>query len=96
MLMPNKNCSLCYRLKSYRNKYRKLEPTANFSRVFCYRFKILIVGLAPGLQGANKTGRPFTGDHAGNTLYPTLIKNKLALGTYKETNNDELNLQTPE
>ena len=37
----------------------------------------------------NKTGRPFRGDHAGNTLYPTLIQNKLALGTFSETNNDE-------
>ena len=96
MLIPNKNCSLCDRLKSYRNKYRKLEPTWNNSPVESFGAidsKILIVGLAPGLQGANKTGRPFTGDHAGNTLYPALIKNKLALGSYKENNNDKLNLQ---
>tara|TARA_Y100001970_G_scaffold123517_1_gene153110 strand:+ start:7252 stop:7878 length:627 start_codon:yes stop_codon:yes gene_type:complete len=96
MLMPDKNCSHCDRLKSYRNKYRKLNPTWYNSPVESFGAidsKILIVGLAPGLQGANKTGRPFTGDHAGNTLYPTLIKNKLALGSYKETNNDELNLQ---
>ena len=96
MLIPNKNCSLCDRLKSYRNRYRRLEPNWHNSPVESFGAidsKILIVGLAPGLQGANKTGRPFTGDHAGNTLYPTLIKNKLALGSYKETNNDELNLQ---
>ena len=96
MLIPNKNCSLCDRLKSYRNRYRRLEPNWHNSPVESFGpidSKILIVGLAPGLQGANKTGRPFTGDHAGNTLYPTLIKNKLALGSYKETNNDELNLQ---
>ena len=74
--MPDKNCSHCDRLKSYRNKYRKLEPTWYNSPVESFGAidsKILIVGLAPGLQGANKTGRPFTGDHAGNTLYPTLI-----------------------
>ena len=96
MLIPDKNCSLCDRLKNYRNKYRKLEPTWYNSPVESFGgidSKILIVGLAPGLQGANKTGRPFTGDHAGNTLFPTLIRNKLALGTYKGTNNDGLNLQ---
>ena len=96
MLIPNKNCSLCDRLKSYRNRYRRLEPTWHNSPVESFGAidsKILIVGLAPGLEGANKTGRPFTGDHAGNTLYPTLIKYKLALGSYKEKNNDGLNLK---
>jgi len=96
MIVPNKNCSLCDRLKSYRNKYKKLEPTWHNSPVESFGdidSKILIVGLAPGLQGANKTGRPFTGDHAGNTLYPSLIKNKLAEGTYKEIYNDGLKLK---
>ena len=84
------------RLKNYRNKYKKLEPTWHNSPVESFGdidSKILIVGLAPGLQGANKTGRPFTGDHAGNTLYPSLIKNKLAEGTYKENYNDGLTLK---
>ena len=96
MLVPNKNCSLCDRLKGFRKKYRKLKPSWYNSPVESFGdidSKILIVGLAPGLQGANKTGRPFTGDHAGNTLYPALIKNKLALGSYKEINNDNLNLK---
>jgi len=95
MLIPDKNCSLCDRLKNFRYKYRKLEPTWYNSPVESFGSidsKILIVGLAPGLQGANKTGRPFTGDHAGNTLFPTLIRNKLAFGSYKEINNDGLNL----
>ena len=96
MIVPNKNCSLCDRLKNYRNKYKKLEPSWHNSPVESFGdidSKILIVGLAPGLQGANKTGRPFTGDHAGNTLYPSLIKNKLAEGTYKENCNDGLTLK---
>jgi len=96
MIEPNKNCSLCNRLKNYRNRYKKLEPTWHNSPVESFGdidSKILIVGLAPGLQGANKTGRPFTGDHAGNTLYPSLIKNKLAEGTYKENYNDGLTLK---
>ena len=96
MIVPNKNCSLCNRLKNYRNKYKKLKPTWHNSPVDSFgkiSSEILIVGLAPGLQGANKTGRPFTGDHAGNTLYPSLIKYKLAEGKYKEINNDDLNLK---
>jgi uracil-DNA glycosylase len=47
--------------------------------------RLLIVGLAPGLHGANRTGRPFTGDYAGDLLYPTLIKFGLARGTYRAT-----------
>ena len=96
MIVPNKNCSLCNRLKNYRNKYKKLKPNWHNSPVESFgkiSSEILIVGLAPGLQGANKTGRPFTGDHAGNTLYPSLIKYKLAEGKYKEINNDDLNLK---
>ena len=91
MLIPNKNCPLCPRLKEYRNKYKIIEPTWHNSPVSSFGAldsKILIVGLAPGLKGANKTGRPFTGDHAGKLLYPTLIRNKLAKGVYKESFND--------
>lgn len=96
MIIPNKNCRLCNRLKNYRNKYRKLYPTWHNSPVESFGeidSKILIVGLAPGLQGANKTGRPFTGDHAGNTLYPALIKYNLASGSYGKTNYDNINLK---
>ena len=51
--------------------------------------KLLIVGLAPGLKGANRTGRPFTGDYAGDLLYPTLIKFGWASGNYnREINKD--------
>jgi uracil-DNA glycosylase family 4 len=54
--------------------------------------QLLIVGLAPGLQGANKTGRPFTGDGAGDTLYPSLGKFGFARGTYQKHPDDGLEL----
>jgi len=53
---------------------------------------LLIVGLAPGLKGANRTGRPFTGDHAGELLYPTLLKTGLARGTFGADPADGLKL----
>ena len=53
---------------------------------------MLVVGLAPGLQGANRTGRPFTGDYAGVLLYPTLLKFGLAKGTYSADPADGLTL----
>ncbi|MEO1015069.1 MAG: uracil-DNA glycosylase [Pseudomonadota bacterium] len=54
--------------------------------------RLLIVGLAPGLQGANRTGRPFTGDYAGDLLYPTLLKCGFATGTYAASADDGLAL----
>ena len=54
--------------------------------------RLLIVGLAPGLHGANKTGRPFTGDWAGDLLYATLLKHGLARGKYDERADDGLEL----
>jgi len=54
--------------------------------------ELLIVGLAPGLKGANRTGRPFTGDYAGDLLYPTLQKFNFAKGTYESSINDGLEL----
>ena len=53
---------------------------------------LLIAGLAPGLQGANRTGRPFTGDWAGDLLYATLLKHGLAKGVYDERADDGLEL----
>lgn len=96
MLIPNKNCSHCVRLNKFRSKYKILHPSWHNSPVASFgniNSKLLIVGLAPGLKGANKTGRPFTGDHAGITLYPTLLKNNLATGSYKEDSNDNIALQ---
>ena len=54
--------------------------------------RLLIAGLAPGLQGANRTGRPFTGDWAGDLLYDTLLKLGLAKGVYEERIDDTLEL----
>jgi uracil-DNA glycosylase family 4 len=54
--------------------------------------RLLIVGLAPGLKGANRTGRPFTGDHAGDLLYPTLLAHGFAGGTYRADPTDGLTL----
>ncbi|MGC2415627.1 MAG: uracil-DNA glycosylase [Stellaceae bacterium] len=54
---------------------------------------LLIVGLAPGLRGANRTGRPFTGDFAGDLLYRTLLKSGLAVGSYAAHPNDGLELR---
>jgi len=54
--------------------------------------RLLIAGLAPGLQGANRTGRPFTGDWAGDLLYDTLLKLGLAKGVYEERADDTLEL----
>jgi uracil-DNA glycosylase family 4 len=55
--------------------------------------RILVVGMAPGVKGANRTGRPFTGDHAGLLLYQTLLKFGLANGTYLAERNDSLRLK---
>lgn len=55
--------------------------------------RLLIVGLAPGLKGANRTGRPFTGDHAGDLLYPTLVSHGFAEGSYRADPDDGLTLK---
>jgi uracil-DNA glycosylase family 4 len=54
---------------------------------------LIIIGLAPGLKGANRTGRPFTGDYAGDLLYATLRKVGLATGDYAQTPDDGLELR---
>jgi uracil-DNA glycosylase family 4 len=92
---PGRNCSRCPRLVTFRKEWRKREPTwfnapvPSFGPVGA---QLLIVGLAPGLQGANRTGRPFTGDHAGVLLYDTLIRYGFAYGTYGAHPDDGLTL----
>ena len=74
---PNKNCSKCNRLKKFRNENRKKYPSwfnAPVPSIINNNAELLIVGLAPGISGANRTGRPFTGDHAGLILFGTLKK----------------------
>jgi uracil-DNA glycosylase family 4 len=92
---PGHDCPLCERLANFRNAQREAHgdwhnaPVPSFG---CYDAELLIVGLAPGLQGANRTGRPFTGDFAGELLYGTLIKFGFASGTFKASADDGLQL----
>src|SRR5258708_34658419 len=92
---PPHNCPLCPRLKAFRDannaKYPDWfnGPVPSFGPLDA---RILIAGLAPGLQGANRTGRPFTGDWAGDLLYATLLKFGLAKSVYDERPDDGLQL----
>jgi uracil-DNA glycosylase family 4 len=92
---PPKDCSLCPRLASFRAANRLAHPDYFNNPVpsfIGHNVRLLIVGLAPGLHGANKTGRPFTGDWAGDLLYATLLKHGLARGVYAERADDGLEL----
>ena len=96
LIEPDKNCSKCKRLKNFREINIKKYPSwfnGAVPSIINKNSEILIVGLAPGLNGANKTGRPFTGDYAGLTLFHTLKKYRLLRGQYKEDGNDDLKLQ---
>jgi uracil-DNA glycosylase family 4 len=92
---PGLDCPLCPRLVDFRRTWRKREPQWHNAPVPSFgpkEARLLIVGLAPGLQGANRTGRPFTGDFAGVLLYSTLIKFGFAKGHYMERPDDGLRL----
>src|SRR5882762_7706625 len=92
---PNRNCPLCPRLAGFREAARAREPEWFNSPVPSFGDpdgRLLIVGLAPGLQGANRTGRPFTGDYAGDLLYATLIEYGFAEGRYQARPDDGLKL----
>jgi len=94
-LEPSRDCPLCPRLAAFRQESRKKHPDWFNAPVPCFGPRdaaIAIAGLAPGLQGANRTGRPFTGDWAGDLLYATLLKLKLAKGVYEEHADDSLEL----
>lgn len=92
------DCTLCPRLVSFRARNRSNEPTwhnapvPSFGREDAARVRLLIVGLAPGLRGANRTGRPFTGDYAGDLLYQTLLSYGFAQGHYEARPDDGLTL----
>jgi uracil-DNA glycosylase family 4 len=92
---PPPNCPICPRLVAYRMENKRQHPdwfngpAPSFGDPDA---RLLIVGLAPGRMGANRTGRPFTGDHAGVLLYETLIKLGLARGTYEARPDDGLML----
>jgi uracil-DNA glycosylase family 4 len=92
---PGRDCALCPRLEAFRRDWRRREPTWFNAPVPSFgppAARLLIVGLAPGLQGANRTGRPFTGDHAGVLLYDTLGRFGFARGTYGARPDDGLEL----
>jgi uracil-DNA glycosylase family 4 len=92
---PGRNCPLCPRLQAFREEWRGREPSWFNAPVPSFgplTARLLIVGLAPGLQGANRTGRPFTGDHAGVLLYETLARCGFTRGTYDARPDDGLEL----
>jgi uracil-DNA glycosylase family 4 len=96
MSEPSRNCSFCPRLRAFRLENRSRFPEWFNAPVPSFGSpdaSLLIVGLAPGLRGANRTGRPFTGDYAGVLLYETLLRFGLARGTYEEQPDDGLSLK---
>lgn len=94
-LLPDRDCALCPRLKSFIDENRCKFPQEYNAPVPSFGgrdARLLIVGLAPGLRGANFSGRPFTGDYAGDLLYSTLLKFGFARGVYKARVDDGLEL----
>jgi uracil-DNA glycosylase family 4 len=92
---PGRDCPRCPRLAAFRKVWRKNEPewfNAPVPSFGTSDARLLIVGLAPGLQGANRTGRPFTGDYAGVLLYETLKRYRFARGDYAAHPDDGLKL----
>ena len=96
---PSRDCPLCPRLRDFRELWRQREPAWFNAPVPTFlppegedSVRLLIVGLAPGLRGANRTGRPFTGDYAGDLLYRTLIAFGFARGHYEARPDDGLEL----
>jgi uracil-DNA glycosylase family 4 len=93
---PAPDCPLCPRLAAFRQAQRRAHPewfNAPVPSFGTEEAELLIVGLAPGLRGANRTGRPFTGDFAGDLLYATLGKFGFAEGRYAARPDDGLVLR---
>jgi uracil-DNA glycosylase family 4 len=92
---PPRDCPLCRRLMAFRQANRTAypaffnDPVPSFGSLDA---RLLIVGLAPGLKGANRTGRPFTGDYAGDLLYGSLKRHGLARGNYAAIADDGFEL----
>lgn len=96
---PHLNCGRCPRLKRFIAKHRRLEPDWFNAPVPTWvpakgadAVKLLIVGLAPGLRGANRTGRAFTGDASGELLHAMLLKHGFARGIYENKADDTMEL----
>ncbi|MDN4988998.1 uracil-DNA glycosylase [Bradyrhizobium sp. WYCCWR 13022] len=95
LVVPDRDCPLCPRLVAFREANRAREPLWHNAPVAPFgdiSARLLIVGLAPGMQGANRTGRPFTGDYAGDLLYATLLEYGFAKGRYQARPDDGLKL----
>jgi len=93
--VPAPDCPLCPRLAAYRAANQAANPgwfNAPVPSFGALEARVLVVGLAPGVRGANRTGRPFTGDFAGELLYRTLLKFGLAHGRYAADPRDGLAL----
>ncbi len=93
---PRRDCGLCPRLVAFRSRNRAEHPEWHNAPVVGFGpldAQLLVVGLAPGLRGANRTGRPFTGDFAGDLLYATLEEFGFARGGYDAHADDGLVLQ---
>ncbi len=94
-IVPDEDCGLCPRLKVFRQANRGSYPEFHNAPVGAFGApdaRVLIVGLAPGLKGANRTGRPFTGDYAGDLLYRTLHTHGFSRGHYDADPDDGLQL----
>lgn len=96
---PDRDCPLCPRLHDFIAEWRTREPSWFNAPVPTFMprngeadVQLLVVGLGPGLRGANRTGRPFTGDYAGDLLYQTLIRFGFARGHYEARPDDGLEL----
>lgn len=92
---PLPDCPLCPRLMAYRDANRAAQPGWFNAPVPSFgprEASLLVVGMAPGVKGANRTGRPFTGDHAGQLLYSTLLRFGRAKGKYGAEADDGLEL----
>ncbi|MDB5433936.1 MAG: ung [Phenylobacterium sp.] len=92
---PPRDCPICPRLVAYRAANAQAHPEWFNGPAPSFgdeEARLLVAGLAPGRQGANRTGRPFTGDHAGWLLYATLAKLGFARGTYDPNGDDDLRL----
>lgn len=95
-MQPTRDCPLCPRLVAYRATNQLENPDWFNGPAPSFGDKagwLLIVGLAPGRTGANRTGRPFTGDWAGDLLYQTLARFELSEGTYAAHAGDGLSLK---
>lgn len=96
---PHRDCALCPRLHDFIAGWRAREPDWFNAPVPTFAppegdetVRLLIVGLAPGLRGANRSGRPFTGDYAGDLLYATLARFGLSRGTFDARPDDGVEL----